>query len=91
MIAIERRLYVRVNRQALRQWMAYRGLTIRQLAASTRPRISSSTVGHLASGHRTTCSPETARAVERALDVPSGSIFQPTACNVPPHATRAAS
>lgn len=78
MVKIERRLYMRVHRKALRQWMAYRGMTVRKLADAARPRMSSSTVGHLASGHRSTCSPETARAIERALDVPPGSIFEPS-------------
>lgn len=86
---VERRLFVKVHRQALRQHMAYRGLTVRGLAAKTiKPRLSPSTVGHLASGERTTCSPETARAIERALDVPPGTLFEPTVCNVQPPAAR---
>ena len=85
----ERRLYVKVHRQALRQHMTYRGLTVRGLAAkTTKPRLSPSTIGHLASGERTTCSPETARSIERALDVPPGTIFEPTMCNVQPHDAR---
>lgn len=87
MIATERRLFVKVHRQALRQTMAYRGLTVRGLADATRkPRVSRSTVGHLVSGKRTTTSPETARAIEKALDVAPGSIFEPTVCSVRTHA-----
>lgn len=80
---------MKVHRQALRQHMAYRGLTVRGLAARTiKPRISKSTVGHLVSGERPTCSPETARSIERALDVPPGTIFEPSVCNVQPHDAR---
>lgn len=85
----ERRLYVKVHRQALKQYMAYRGLTVRGLAAkTTKPRLSPSTIGHLTSGERPTCSPETAQSIERALDVPPGTIFEPTVCNVLSPTTR---
>lgn len=86
MIITERRLYVKVHRQALRQTMTYRGFTVRGLAEATRkPRISRSTIGHLVSGQRSTASPETARAIERALDVAPGTIFQPSVCDVRTH------
>lgn len=74
MITIERRLDVRlISRTALAQYMTYRELSVRKLAlrAGLRPAI----VGHLRSGKRTTCRPETAKAIERALDAPSGSLF----------------
>lgn len=80
---------MKVHRKLLKQWMAYRGMSVRALAAATRqPRVSRSTIGHLASGERATCSPETAKAIERALDVPPGTLFQPQVCNVSPHAAR---
>lgn len=78
---------MRVHRKMLKQYMAYRGMNVRRLADACRPkRLHPSTVGHLVSGKRTTCSPETASAIERALDVPPGTIFQPTVLNVRPHA-----
>ena len=68
------RLEVRlISRQALAQYMSFRGHTVRSLARKVNR--SSSLIGHLRSGKRHTCSPEVARAIEKALDAPSGSLF----------------
>ena len=58
----------------LRQYMDFKGMTIRELAH--RAGVSRSTIGHLVSGARRTCSPKTARVVEEALDAPSGLLFE---------------
>lgn len=66
--------------QMLRQYMEYKRLTIRELAQSAR--ISHSTVGHLHSGARKTCSPASARAIEEALQAPPGLLFDAETTNV---------
>lgn len=68
---------MKVQRQVLKQYLAYRGLSYKELADRCRPRVAKSTIGHLVSGERTTCRPETARAIEKALDVAPGTIFIP--------------
>lgn len=69
------------DRRMLRQYMDYRGLrTVRELA--TAAGISHSTVGHLHSGVRSTCKPETASAIERALGAPPGLLFDPRSSKV---------
>lgn len=51
-------------------------------------------VGHIVSGRRTTCSLATARAIEEALQVPTGFLFEPrmsqVVVDVPPTPRRAA-
>lgn len=74
MIRIEGRFEVRlISADALRQYMDFRGMTIRELA--TRAGCSHSTVGFLAKGTRKTCRPATARAIAKALDCPVESLF----------------
>lgn len=81
----EGRLWVRlISRQAFRQYMQFRGETNRSLAVKAG--ISSAMVGHLRGGHRSTCSPETATALEKALNAPPGSLFLAEL----PHATSSA-
>jgi len=74
------------SRPALVAFMDWRGMSVRALAARAvvrdprtgrRRALSHQVVGHLRSGHRRTCTPATARAVEQALDVPPGSLFVP--------------
>lgn len=75
------RLWVRlISRQVLRDYMRFRQETNRSLAA--RAGIGRSIVGHLRSGQRTTCSPRTAIAIERALNAPPGSLFVPEVSRV---------
>ena len=81
MIVKQWRLDMRLKSpQMLKQYMQYKRLTIRQLA--TAARISHSTVGHLHAGTRKTCSPESARAIEEALQAPPGLLFEAVASNV---------
>lgn len=69
-----------ISSQALTQYMSHRGFTIRSLAAKVG--CSHSVVGHLCSGKRVTCMPETAKKIERALDAPAGSLFVPQVSRV---------
>lgn len=77
-----RRLWVRlINRQVLDDYMRFRGETNRSLATKTGGAARHGIIGHLRSGHRSTCSPETAKAIERALNAPPGSLFAPEVAN----------
>lgn len=67
-----------ISRQAFRQYMDYRGETNRSLAAKCPEGIGRAIIGHLRSGVRDTCSPTTAKAIEKALNAPPGSLFMPT-------------
>jgi transcriptional regulator with XRE-family HTH domain len=71
---------VLISSQALAQYMEHRGFTVRKLA--DRVGCSPATIGHLRSGARKTCKPETARAIERTLDAPKGSLFDPRVSRV---------
>lgn len=74
MIVIEGRFAVKlISAQALAQYMKHRDHTVRTLA--DRVGVSPATIGHLRSGKRKTCKPETAKAIEKALDAPVGSLF----------------
>ncbi len=68
------------DREMLRQFMAYKGLNIRELAVAAK--VSRATIGHLHSGARTTCKPGTAKRIEEALSAPKGLLFDPIASNV---------
>ena len=76
-----------ISRDALISFMDYRDVTVRGLAdrclvpdpdrpGRTKP-LHPSLVGHLRSGNRKTCSPSTAKAIEKALNAPPGSLFAP--------------
>ncbi|WP_447643202.1 helix-turn-helix domain-containing protein [Nocardioides zeae] len=60
--------------EMLRQYMSFKGLTVRQLARSAD--VSHATIGHLRSGARVSARPETARAIEEALQCPPGLLFE---------------
>lgn len=80
--ALERRLWVRlISKQVLRDYMKFRGETNRSLADKCGPHVKRAIVGHLRSGVRSTCSPDTATAIERALNAPPGSLFVPEMAN----------
>lgn len=68
------------SRDVLRQYMKYRNVNVRELAEQAK--VSRSTVGHLHSGKRKGCRPEAAAAIERALEAPSGLLFDPVLTNV---------
>ena len=59
----------------LASFMEYRELSIRGLAADAG--LTPAMVGHLRSGYRKTCTPGTARAIEKALHAPPGVLFRP--------------
>ncbi|NUP75341.1 MAG: helix-turn-helix transcriptional regulator [Sinomonas sp.] len=62
-----------ISTEAFRSYVKHRGMTMREIAfkAGVSPQL----IGHLHSGHRTSCRPENARAIEKALDAPRGSLF----------------
>ena len=67
--------------EMLRQYMAYKGLNIRDLAKSAG--VHRATIGHLHSGARGgKCSPDTARRIEQALACPPGLLFEARASKV---------
>jgi hypothetical protein len=80
-----------ISSKAFAQYVQHRGFTARSLATAVDKELkkmkamrgdkpagcSRSLVGHLMSGHRNTCLPHTARAIERVLDAPEGSLFVP--------------
>ena len=70
------RLDVRlISPVALRQYMEYRGYSVRSLAAKVG--VSHGTIGWLTSGQRTTTKPETAKRISKALDCPTDALFVP--------------
>jgi len=73
------RVWVKItSRQALDQYMKYRGETNRSLAEKCGPNVQRGIISHLRSGARTSCNGNTAHTIERALEVPSGLLFVPT-------------
>lgn len=74
------RLWVRlISKQALRQYMEFRGMTIASLAKAVG--CSHSSIAFLRStgkSARDTVGPETARRIEEALNAPPGSLFAAT-------------
>lgn len=72
----EWRLYVKLRSlKALREFMTFHGLKS-GYALAKKAGILPGTVNHLLSGRRDTCSLQTARAIEEALGVPSGFLFE---------------
>lgn len=69
-----------VSSETLVEYMAYRDLTVRDLAA--RAGCSKATVGHLRSGKRQTCGTKTAVAIAKALQAPVGTLFLPQVSHV---------
>ena len=64
-----------ISAQALKQYMDFRGHSVRSLAAKVG--VSHGTIGWLTSGQRTTTKPETAKRIAKALDCPVQSLFVP--------------
>ena len=72
----EGRLDVRlISATALRQYMSFRGYSVRSLAAKTG--VSHGTIGWLTSGRRNTTKPSTATRIAKALDCPVDALFVP--------------
>jgi hypothetical protein len=73
-----------VSPDVLISFMGHRDETVRSLAAKCVVKdaagskaLHPSFIGHLRSGAKKTCRPETAKAIERALDAPPGLLFVP--------------
>ena len=66
--------------QSLAAWMTFRDISVRDLALRTG--VSRSTIGHLRSGRRSTCSPALAKRIAKVLDVPVSALFAPRALRV---------
>lgn len=64
-----------ISAQALRQYMKFRGFSVRSLAAKVG--VSHGTIGWLTSGKRSTTKPDTAVRIAKALDCPVESLFVP--------------
>jgi transcriptional regulator with XRE-family HTH domain len=63
------------SRRMLREYISLLGLSARAFAA--RAGLSHSTINHLLTGRRSTCSERTATAIEQALNCPPGLLFAP--------------
>lgn len=63
------------SRRALADYIDLLGISERQLARTAN--LSHSTVNHLVTGRRVSCSLATAVAIERALECPPGLLFSP--------------
>lgn len=68
------------SRTLLLEYVAFRDLSVRTLA--DKAGVGRGIVGHLMSGKRKTCSPTTAKAVEKALGTPPGLLFEVRVSNV---------
>ena len=62
-----------ISREAFRSYMEFRDET--NVSLGRKADVSKAIVGHLRSGQRETCSPQTARKIEKALNAPPGSLF----------------
>lgn len=86
----ERRLWMRLrSRYDLIALMIQRGISVRELAhwAHCHP----SMIGHLRSGHLSTCTPMLAARIEKALAVEPGRLFDPKVVSSMPGASSVAS
>lgn len=61
--------------QALRDAMEFSDLDIRELSERCGSMRHRSTIGHLHSGARSTCSPHLAASIEKVLRLPRHSLF----------------
>ena len=64
-----------ISAQALRQYMEFRGHSVRSLAAKVG--VAHGTIGWLTSGQRTTTKVSTAKKIAKALDCPVDALFAP--------------
>lgn len=69
-----------ISRDALRTYMEFRGETIRSLALKVG--TSHGTIGHLRSGKQQYVRATWARAIEKTLNAPPGSLFEITTTQV---------
>lgn len=81
MRTMERRLDVRlISPVALQTYIKFRDLSLREVAE--RSDNSKSLIGHLTTGERKSTSPDRARRIARALDVPVEVLFVPEVSTV---------
>lgn len=69
-----------VDRRILEHYIKFRQVSYAELAIKVG--CSKATIGHLVSGHVRTTKGEWAKAIEKALDAPTGSLFAPTVSRV---------
>lgn len=62
-----------VDRRILEHYIEWRGFSYAQLAAKVG--CSKATIGHLVSGHVKSTKKDWAKAIEKELDAPPGSLF----------------
>jgi hypothetical protein len=84
-VVVERKFWVKlIDRGTLLRYMDFRGFTVRSLAEAVDREVkkhdkktvsTKSAIGHLRSGERSTVQPWTARAIEKCLECPPGSLF----------------
>lgn len=88
-----------ISSHAFAQYMEHRDFTVRSLADAVSQELarakagyscSPALIGHLRSGKRSTCKPVTAKAIEKCLGAPSGSLFVPQVSRVATDARSAA-
>lgn len=71
-----REVYMKlISRDALNAYLKARRMSTRTLARECGSEKHRSTISHLRSGARSTCGPEIAGKIERALGAPAGSLF----------------
>lgn len=69
-----------VDRRILEHYIKFRGYSYAKLAEEVG--CSKATIGHLVSGHVRTTRSEWAKAIEKKLDAPTGSLFVPVVSRV---------
>jgi hypothetical protein len=84
-MVIEGKFWVKlIDQTTLVRYMDWRGFSVRTLAEAVDREVlkhdkkdisSRAAIGHLRSGQRNTVQPWTARAIERCLECPPGSMF----------------
>ncbi|MCP3426000.1 helix-turn-helix transcriptional regulator [Rothia sp. AR01] len=74
--------------QALTVALRFKGMSYRQLASATG--VSKTTIGNLANGRASTCSPETAACIARGLGMAPGDLFVLKAIRAPETESEAA-
>lgn len=71
-----REVYMKlISKDALNAYITARRMSTRSLARDCGSEKHRSTIAHLRSGERSTCGPEIAGKIERALGAPAGSLF----------------
>lgn len=70
-----------ISSDALNAFMAARDMSNRKLALAAGDPALRSTISHLRSGARKTCGIGPARAIEKGLGAPAGSLFMPKLAN----------